>query len=719
MAVIVVVMVGSINNYVKEKEFRELKCSLDKNRNVMLMRNGQSVSLPEGDILVGDIMKVEEGMTIPTDCILIQGNNVSVDESAMTGEIDLIEKATLEECIQMKEDFLMKNPNYNYNIPESSHHHIKSPIISSGTQIASGAGHVLIIAVGPNSENGKILATIEANKNSEEGTPLEQKLANIATFIGKLGLTAAIITSVALSIRTAIMFSKIPFTANDSKHIIHIFIIGVVVVVVAIPEGLPLAVTITLAFSIKKMLKDNNFVRRMEACETMGGANYICTDKTGTLTKNEMNIAKFYDGSNEYNLEHTITTDFKGQYKQYFSDQLWMLLKLSFACNSATEFDNEGKEVATFKTDLTFTKFLKKFNEDIIFLRQQYIQKIDGQIPRIAFSSKRKKMSTILKWEQFPTGYRIFMKGGSEIVLDTCQYYLNENSRRTDLDDLRRESLNLKIKDFASQSLRTICLCYKDLTEKEVKDWNKKVTITEGNGKREIHPIEEDGMTLIGIVGVKDILKDGVKDAVEKCKIAGITVIMVTGDNIDTATAIARDCNIANDIKQSMLGEKFVEKIGGVVCENCFPMKLFLQRYEEMKSQKRNRKAGDYKLLTEGLNYKCECYRTKDEALLKIKAKLKEQAIKDDGDNYNITMRDPIKKEKFEKDLEEQAKNDLKKMNAKIKNECIANIDKFERIVKKIRVIARSQPVHKYALVLGLKQLKNVVSVTVRISLTI
>jgi magnesium-transporting ATPase (P-type) len=186
MAVIVVVMVGSVNNYIKEKEFRELKRSLDSNRNVILIRNKELLNLPEADILVGDLMKIEEGMTIPADCVLIEGVNVSVDESAMTGEIDLIEKATLDECVQMKNEFLDINPNYNYNIPDSSHHKIKSPIISSGTQISSGAGLVMVIAVGSNSENGKIMATIEANKNSEEGTPLEQKLASIATFIGKV-----------------------------------------------------------------------------------------------------------------------------------------------------------------------------------------------------------------------------------------------------------------------------------------------------------------------------------------------------------------------------------------------------------------------------------------------------------------------------------------------------------------------------------------------------
>jgi magnesium-transporting ATPase (P-type) len=529
-----------------------------------------------------------------------------------------------------------------------------------------------------------------------------------------MGLAAAIITSVAMAIRTAIMFSRIPFTSEDSKYIIKIFVIGVVVVVVAIPEGLPLAVTITLAFSIKKMLKDKNFVRRMEACETMGGANYICTDKTGTLTKNEMNIVKFYDGNKVYNLEQTLPDNYKGTYKTFFDENLWYLMKLSFACNSATEFDVNGKETATFKTDLTFTKFLKKFDEDVQFLRQQYIQKLDENIPRIAFSSKRKKMSTILKWEQFPTGYRIFLKGASEIVLNACDYYVNDNNRKVELDDLNRERFNLQIKEFASESLRTICICYKDLTQRELRDWNEKTTILlSNNAKKEVHKIEEDGMTLIGIVGVRDILKEGVKDAVQKCKIAGITVVMVTGDNIDTATAIAKDCGIANDVRQAILGEKFMEKIGGVVCENCFPMKMFLQKYEEIKNNSKSRRTRDYKVLMEGLDYKCECFKTKDEALMKTKIKLKEQAMKEDYELFNITMRNPIKKEKFEKELEEQAKDALNKAHSKIKKDCVANIEKFGKVINKIRVIARSQPAHKYALVVGLKQLNNVVSVTV------
>jgi Ca2+ transporting ATPase len=513
-----------------------------------------------------------------------------------------------------------------------------------------------------------------------------------------------------MAVKVIIKYQTIQFTSKNSNDIINILIIGVVVLVVAIPEGLPLAVTITLAFSIKKMLRDNNFVRRMEACETMGGANYICTDKTGTLTKNEMNIIKFYDGVNEINLEQTLYETHLKDYRIYFKNEnIWNLMKLSFSCNSATEFDLTGNETATFKTDLTFTKFLKKFGEKITVLRDKYIKILDNAIPRIAFSSKRKKMSTILTSSEFPTRLRIFSKGASEIVLAACKYYLNENNIKIILGIEKRESLNKTIKMYASESLRTICICYRDVTEAEAKSWNEKVVVTDKAGnKKEVHPIEEDNLILIGILGIRDILKDGVEDAVMKCKGAGITVIMVTGDNIDTATAIARDCNIGKDIKESILGEIFFDKIGGIVCENCFPLAEYQKRYNELK--KRAKEERNYKKLIEDLGYKCECFRTKEEAILKEKSKLKEQMFK--LNNNNFQKSDQRDKDRLDKELEEKAKEEFHKSKAKIKKDIIANILKFEKLMNKIRVIARSQPSHKYALVTGLKQLNNVVAVT-------
>ena len=415
LAIIVVVLVGSINNYIKESEFREFQKSVIKDRRVNIIRHAQDLTIQESELLVGDLMKLEEGMTVPVDCMLLRGNNITIDESAMTGEIDPVDKAPLEECIKNKEAFLKKYPDY--IISENSHSKIKSPIIPSGTLVTSGSGFAIVLAVGPNSEKGKIIATIEANKSEDEATPLQEKLVEIAELIGWLGLICAIITSIAMSIKVYLMFREATFTKNDAHFITRIFIIGVVVIVVAIPEGLPLAVTITLALSIKKMLKDKNLVRTLDACETMGGANYICTDKTGTLTKNEMNIVKIYDCKNDQNVEETCSDDYTGNWTNFFTNEKkWNLIKLSFVCNTATEIDSEGNETSTFKTDLTFTKFAKKLGENVKNLRNEYIKPINNDIPRIPFSSKRKKMSTILTSKDFPTKFRLFTKGESENV---------------------------------------------------------------------------------------------------------------------------------------------------------------------------------------------------------------------------------------------------------------------------------------------------------------
>lgn len=718
IAVTVVVLVGSINNYIKEKEFRGLKHMLDSDKFVNLIRYGEDIKTLEAEILVGDIMKIEEGMTIPVDCILMIGNNVSIDESAMTGEIDLIEKATLEECLELRDSYLSRNPEYKIKVPANSHHKIKSPIIPSGTKISSGSGLVMVLAVGPNSENGKIMATIEANKSDIEGTPLQQKLTAIANFIGKCGLIAAIATSVTVAIKTAILFThEKTFTSSDSYYIIKIFIIGVVVIVVAIPEGLPLAVTMTLALSIKKMLKDNNFVRRMDACETMGGANFICTDKTGTLTKNEMNIICIYDCHEDLNMEEIANDNFQGTPRSHFNNrEKYNLLKLCFACNTETTITNDGMETATFKTDLTFTKFLKKLGENVKEIRAEFIKEINGVYPRLAFSSKRKKMSTVLFSHSFPSFYRIFLKGASEIVLNNCDYYLNFQNKKLKITEEYRDELKAKIKTYADQALRTICIAYKDIEKEDAKNFDYKITYEDP--KREVYPLEEDNMILIAVIGIRDILKDGVKDAVQKCQGAGITVVMVTGDNIDTATAIARNCAIAEDVNQSILGEKFIKKIGGVVCENCFPFKDYFSAYRSYKQDngkaKSNTKSKSYNHLSiiNGLNYKCECLRTKDEGVLKIKQKLKEDFMKSQPEKFQQMMSDKKQKEELEYDFENKARQEVNKSNIKIKKDVIANIDRFGELIERIRVIARSQPNHKYALVTGLRQLGHVVAVT-------
>lgn len=219
---------GSLNNYDKEKEFRDLKMKNQKTKEVTVVRNGIETSISDDHILVGDRMKIIDGMIVPADGILIQGNNITIDESAMTGEIDMVEKEIYEDCIKQREKILESQPELNdiTKIPENYHHKIKSPIVSSGTQIFSGEGWVIIIAVGCNSQSGKILSMIESNKSSEEGTPLQLKLSAIADFIGYCGLAAAIITFIGMAINLAIRSSK-GNARSIGIEIMNIFIICV------------------------------------------------------------------------------------------------------------------------------------------------------------------------------------------------------------------------------------------------------------------------------------------------------------------------------------------------------------------------------------------------------------------------------------------------------------------------------------------------------------
>jgi P-type E1-E2 ATPase len=207
----------------------------------------------------------------------------------MTGETDPIRKMVLKDCIARQEE-VEKNGEKNL----ADRHEVPSPIVMSGTKVLSGEGKLLILVVGEKSCIGRVRAKIE--QDEVEPTPLQAKLETLAEDIGKFGLYSAIVIVVVLLIRFAVVkgMNRNWDTGTDLKKLLDYLLIAITVVVVAIPEGLPLSVTLSLAFSVKRMLKDQNLVRKMEACETMGGANNICSDKTGTLTKNQMTVTKFW-----------------------------------------------------------------------------------------------------------------------------------------------------------------------------------------------------------------------------------------------------------------------------------------------------------------------------------------------------------------------------------------------------------------------------------------
>lgn len=275
-------------------------------------------------------MKIKSGMDIPVDGLCLRGSGVSCDESAMTGESVELRKETLDHCLSRIEE-KQEEEKFQKETVHSSHD-IPSPILLSGTQVQTGEGWFLALMVGKNSCVGKIRSTLE---QEIELTPLQEKLEAIANDIGKLGLYSAIITVLVLFLRFFIETGIQGYnwgsdTGDYLRDWLRFIIIGVAIVVVAVPEGLPLAVIISLAYSVRKMLKDMNFVKRLQACEIMGGANNICSDKTGTLTKNEMTVTTFWKGKIwELEVEKTSynSTDY------FKNEKVYELFKQASTCN--------------------------------------------------------------------------------------------------------------------------------------------------------------------------------------------------------------------------------------------------------------------------------------------------------------------------------------------------------------------------------------------------
>jgi len=339
-------------------------------------------------------------------------------------------------------------------------------------------------------------------------------------------------------------------------------IVGVAIIVVAVPEGLPLAVMISLAYSVQKMLQDQNFVKRLSSCEIMGGANNICSDKTGTLTKNQMTWKTIWSGTD------MSIPDVDGQSKVVIENLIQgefarRLLYQAVSCNTV------GTHTDAQATELAMLKFITRCGCDYQHQRQQYLSK---DMLRFQFDSNRKRMSTVLEFdvdddEQLEHGYpkRLHTKGAAENVLETCTHYLNDEGEKKTLDDQIKQQLNTIIEKYATNALRCICFAYKDLKEGDggPNHENKE----EG---QKIYDIEKSDMTLICLAGIADIIREEVPGAIKQCNEAGVRVRMITGDNKITAIAIAKECHILKEGEEKeanvvMTGPEFFDFVGGLV----------------------------------------------------------------------------------------------------------------------------------------------------------
>ncbi|NXP80618.1 AT2B1 ATPase, partial [Ramphastos sulfuratus] len=554
LSVVCVVLVTAFNDWSKEKQFRGLQSRIEQEQKFTVIRGGQVIQIPVADIIVGDIAQVKYGDLLPADGVLIQGNDLKIDESSLTGESDHVKKSL-----------------------------DRDPMLLSGTHVMEGSGRMVVTAVGVNSQTGIIFTLLGAGGDEEEkekekekkdkktkaqdGAAMEMqplksedggdgdekdkkrsnlpkkeksvlqgKLTKLAVQIGKAGLLMSAITVIILVLYFVIdtfWVQKRPWLAECTpiyiQYFVKFFIIGVTVLVVAVPEGLPLAVTISLAYSVKKMMRDNNLVRHLDACETMGNATAICSDKTGTLTMNRMTVVQAYINEKHYK---------KIPEPEAIPEKTMAYLVTGISVNCAYTSkilppEKEGglpRHVGN-KTECALLGLLLDLKRDYQDVRNEIPEEDLYKV--YTFNSVRKSMSTVLK--NSDGSFRIFSKGASEIVLKKCFKILSANGepkvfRPRDRDDI----VKTVIEPMASEGLRTICLAFRDFPAGEPEpEWDNENDIV-------------TGLTCIAVVGIEDPVRPEVPDAIKKCQRAGITVRMVTGDNINTARAIALKCGILN-----------------------------------------------------------------------------------------------------------------------------------------------------------------------------
>lgn len=544
-AVILVVTVSSVNDYQKSKKFAQLQKNYNKTQNVTVLRSGQLVSLHPSKIVVGDIIELSDGNIIPVDGILIDSSNIEVDEAAMTGENDKVMKLSYKDGLKTRNDYIEKNQGITDH--GNLHHAVPSPICISGTTLAEGRGRMLVLCVGENSVEGRVS---DLSEQDQPLTPLQLKLDKVSEFISKLGLIFAAIAVLVLFLRFFIELGDGTQSWNNDQYgnMVNFLITGITILVVAIPEGLPLAVTISLAYSVNKMQKENNLVKRFHACETMGGANMICSDKTGTLTTNQMTVESYWT------IKGLIKPEFKvhfAPYPEYFSK-----LKENICVNTNARIE-DGKEFGS-KTEIALINMLCNFgHEDYIEVRNIFKKRFFKVFP---FSSSRKRSSVVVSLDDEANRTRAHVMGASEVVFGKCKYSLNFDGTLNQISTAQAAQGEDAIRKMAEGGLRTICLAFRDIPK------NFDITL-QNNG---LPLVEEQDLVCIGIVGIKDPVRPQVPLAVQKCKIAGIKVRMVTGDNHITATAIAKECGIISDeFSIVMEGKEFRERVGGIVCSNC------------------------------------------------------------------------------------------------------------------------------------------------------
>lgn len=455
-----------------DKEFAILN-QVNDDEPVQVIRNGNAMQIPKKDVVVGDIVILNTGEEVPADGELLEAVSLNIDESTLTGE-PICHKTTNEAEFDKDATF-------------------PSNYAMRGTKIMEGHGVMHVCAIGDKTENGKVFSAAQIDDSVK--TPLDEQLARLGkliTIASYAFAAAIIITRIVMFFINVTDFELVKFLA----YLLQTLMVAVTLIVVAVPEGLPMAVTLSLAYSMRRMLKTNNLVRKLHACETMGATTVICTDKTGTLTQNQMQVYK---------------TNFFGNP----SDEV---IFEGIAVNSTAQLDLSGTkpQVLGNPTEGALLLWLKQRGANYMSLRDNTVR-----IEELSFSTERKYMATVI---ESADGKRLlYVKGAPEIVFSLCHGTAG----------VTKDEIDAQLLEYQNQAMRTLGFAYQELREGDKTISDNRVTA--------------ERLTFLGIVAISDPVRTDVPDAVKDVLEAGIKVKIVTGDTPGTAKEIGRQIGLWND----------------------------------------------------------------------------------------------------------------------------------------------------------------------------
>jgi len=497
-----------IQEYKSEKAIEALKRLAAPTAKVI--RNGKEIKIPASDLVPGDIIVLETGDKVPADCRIIEEVNLQIDESVLTGESNSIKKITF--------------PLANVGVPIAD----RKNMAYSGTVVTYGHGKAVVVSIGMETEFGKIAGMIQEIET--EKTPLEVKLEYIGRWLGIVCLGVCF-----LAFLVGIM---------KGYNYLDMFIWGVSLAVAAVPEALPAVVTGALAIGTEKMARNNAIVKRLPAVETLGCTTVICSDKTGTLTKNEMTVRKIFVNNKTIDVSGE---GYKPEGKFFYNKkeikeierEMELMFKIAVLCNDSilTKENNQWKIIGD-PTEAALVVAAKKAEIDYEELRNK-----NPRIAEIPFDMVRKRMTTI---HPNDGRYIAYVKGAPEIVLDLCSKFL-ENGKIVKLTDEKKKEILKTVEKMGSHALRVLAFAYRDVKENEL------------TPELEILNQEkiENDLIFVGLMGMIDPPRQEAKSAIEACKSAGIKPIIVTGDHAITTLAIAKEIGLVNK-KETLKSRKLI-----------------------------------------------------------------------------------------------------------------------------------------------------------------